>query len=66
MTIPAIASRASSFNPASASPVASTPISAVSGPVTALAASFHRACATIAMMTGPMPYISQPTWGASP
>ena len=61
-----MASRPSSFQPWRASPVAATPSSRVSGPFTAAAPSFHRAWATIAMMTGPMPYITQPSCGASP
>ena len=66
ITIPPSASRANSFNPARESPTASTPISAVAGPLTALTPSFHSACTTIAMMTGLTPYISHPTCGVSP
>ena len=61
-----MASSPSSFHPRSASAAAARPISRVSGPLTAAVPSFHRAWATMAMMTGPTPYITQPSCGVSP
>ena len=66
ITTPPAASSASSFQPCSASPVAAKPTSSVSGPLTAAIPSFQRAWATMAMMTGPTPYITQPSCGVSP
>ena len=63
---PPAASTASSFTPASAATSAAAPTGAYTQRLSAACPSFTSACTTMAMTTGPMPYISHPTCGVVP